>query len=137
MKHTGCCTLCDRVVFDVVTTFTAGELSGWPKQIGQPHDDARRVTLAFADGTTGEITLCGDCQPTPERMAQIHHQIRRAWAFEGTNGRREQAGGRPLTTAGEWRMGASQLALYDNIPLGVLCEERWSEAMERESRARS
>lgn len=134
MKRLGACTLCDREVFEVIARHKEGEVAGWPARLGSPFPEARRATLLFASGTTGEVTLCGECQITPETLPQVHHQIRRLWAFEGTNGKREQLKGRTQSVAEQWRMGAWQLGAYDDIPLGQLCEERWSEAMEREAR---
>lgn len=130
MKRLGCCTLCDKEVWDVTARFVDSELSGRPRSVSQPHESARRVWLLFANGNHGYVTLCDDCQATHETLPEIHAQIRRAWAFEGTNGKREQAGEKPLTERQQWIQGAWQLGEVDNIPIGVLCEERWTDVME-------
>ena len=75
MKRLGCCTLCDREVFEVVRRYTEGEVAGWPKQVGAPHAEARRVWLVFADGTIGAATLCGECAVTPETLPQVLRRL--------------------------------------------------------------
>lgn len=56
-KIAGCCTDCEKLVFDVIAR---GE-DGRPKQLGAPQPDARRVTFLLADGSVMDLTFCSDC----------------------------------------------------------------------------
>ena len=98
MKKLGCCTLCGMPVFDMDDR---GLL---------PLEEARRVTLALADGSETDLTFCDGCEVGPEQMPAIHRAMLEAWAAEGEFG----------------------LTQVDNVPLGVIREEPWRDALRRE-----
>ena len=100
MKKLGCCTLCGMPVFDMDDR---GLL---------PLEEARRVTLILADGTTTDLTFCAGCEVGPEQMPAIHRVMLESWAAEG---------------------GPDPVAQIDNIPLGVIREEPWRDALRREA----
>ena len=133
MKHLGRCTLCDEPCFEILETFTKGDVAGFAKKLGRPLETAMRVTVILMDGSHSDVTLCSSCPVTPETLPLLHQQMLETWAFEGSNGKREQMGGKSLDLAQEWQMGAWQLTQFRNIPLGILHEETWQEAMGREN----
>jgi hypothetical protein len=137
MKWVGLCTLCDAECFEIRERYTRGVLAGKPRRVGAPLEGARRVHLVFADGTTGNVTLCSSCEATPDTMGALFHEIRETSSAEGRNDHREAAGGKPLDLRQRWITGAVQLRLTDNIPLGVLFEERWTDAYAREIHGRA
>jgi len=58
----GCCTLCDREVFDVLSHFMEPDpRAGQPKALGEPFECARRVTYQLDNGSIMEITFCDSC----------------------------------------------------------------------------
>ncbi len=132
MKRLGCCTLCDKEVFEIKERFTGGDVDGLAKTLGRPYEEARRITLVLIDGKHMALTFCGDCEVMPETLPEIHRKARLAWAFEATNATREQLKGEPLDLAGQWRYGAHQILQTNIIPIGVLHEESWLSAMARE-----
>jgi hypothetical protein len=103
MKKLGHCTLCEKQVF---------EMPGERGPIGAPFEEARRVTLALIDGTQCDLTFCGECMVIPEHMPAIHRAMLEAWAAEP---------------------GPDPSAQVDNVPLGVLYEQTWREALLREA----
>ncbi len=129
MKRLGCCALCDKECFEIKERFTDGDITGYPKVIGAPLEHARRVHLVFSNGTIGSVTMDDEC---PRDMPRLFAKIRESWAFEGTNGKREQSGGYSLTLKQQWIMGAVQLEQVKHPPLGVLFEETWMDAIARE-----
>jgi hypothetical protein len=89
-----------------------------PGRLGQPLENARRVTLVLLDGTHADVTFCTDCEVSAKTLPRIHRILLEAWLGEGA----------PMAV--RRKVMRSQLT---NIPLGVLREESWRDAMKREA----
>ena len=62
MKMAGCCTLCDKEVFEVAVRFPAEDpRAGQPKVITAPFENARRVTYQLDNGSLMDLTFCDEC----------------------------------------------------------------------------
>lgn len=59
-KLNGCCTLCDKEVFEVVRRDPETRA---PIQVGKPLENAMRLTFVLADGTKMDLTFCAECLP--------------------------------------------------------------------------
>jgi hypothetical protein len=129
MKRLGHCTICDTVVFEIVEQRPDGN----PTKLGAPLPIARRVTLVLMDGSSADVTFCSACEITPEAMPEIARQIEEIRIAQGQNAYRKLQNGRELTLPQQWRMGAWQLQQRDNVPLGVLYEERWIDTFARQA----
>lgn len=60
MKRPGHCTLCETPVREIVSKHTKGKLKGEPIQFGPWKENAWRVTYLMSDGSTADITFCGE-----------------------------------------------------------------------------
>ena len=82
----GCCVLCDEPMYEVVTTWPSMHLRGSePRQLGAPVDVAERVTFQMVDGSTADMTFCGDCADQakdrlPEIWAKAMGALWKNWA---------------------------------------------------------
>lgn len=123
-KRTGHCSLCDCEMFHVKSIDV---VSGDPTALGAPHDHAWRVHLLLADGTMAAATLCAKCLPlAPARLPELWRRVMMAFAHEG--GRRGSHHARPrLTPSQQEEQRAHLVALYSNVPVGILAAEKWSE----------
>lgn len=113
-RKSGCCVLCDESVFEV------GKLivDGW------------RTHLLLTDGTTAAVTICDGCSEIEigARMPALWRRILAAFMFEA--GLRGTVPSRPPLTPDQIETErAHLLSLTRNVPVGVLCRERWSEVI--------
>jgi hypothetical protein len=100
-------------------------------KLGRPYEGTKRVWVVLTNGTHAALTFCADCQVTPDTLPTIHRKMRESWAAEGTNEYRQKVGGSLLSVPEQWRIGAWNLRETDNVPLGVLFEETWEQAIVR------
>lgn len=123
-----CCPITGLELVEVLSYHPDGHpLAGEPAKLGKPLDCARRATLALADGSMMQISvhesavdeiLPNLCAIWRRLKASTRHQRRSHRAF----------GQRPFTPEQNQFADASNCAANDNVPLGVLCVERWSDS---------
>jgi hypothetical protein len=85
IKIIGCCSSCDKEVFDVVERFSSAEdNAGMPKRIGAPHDDAIRVGFLLANGEQMDLTFCAECVDSlsSDDYPQLWEKVLRSWVVE-------------------------------------------------------
>ena len=118
-KLIGCCTVCDAPIFEVASRHTEGPYKGEIKQLGQPLPGARRLTMVRISGSTSYLSMCKDCEVTPENLPMLNKKEVAAMVYERNVAKdtMEQAA---------WREKILRLFEFD-IPLGVLGEVPWSE----------
>ncbi len=113
---TGCCIACDAECFEVTRRWTDGPYKGEIKQVGQPLEGARRVTVVRASGRQTDWTVCGKCIILPEQMPALNKKELVAMAKE-----RDAIAPSP-------EINAKMLRLFEwDIPIGVLGEMPWTE----------
>jgi hypothetical protein len=61
VKRAGCCTRCDREIYEVRDTFAEGPLAGHPRRLGPMLDHGCQVTFQLADGALADVACCVDC----------------------------------------------------------------------------
>ena len=119
MKKTGCCTLCDAEVYEVIDRHPAGHpYEGNPRTLGPALKNMRKLTFALADGTTCQMTFCTECKPTPENMPDIWKKVLEATMYEEVNKTAIWIGYRSLTH--QALVDRHHRKLVDAVPLGVL-----------------
>jgi hypothetical protein len=124
MKRPAHCTLCDEPVFEIIAYFPDGHpRAGQPRRIGKPMDKAVRLHLLLTGGTTAAVTLCDACEPD---LAEIWRRCLEAQADQQLN--RVRYGVAPLTPRQQEQQTAELLALTRQVPLGVLYQEKLSDA---------
>lgn len=123
MKRIGHCTLCDEPAFEVLRV-----VDGIPTEIGRPLAGARRVTLVLVDGSRTDLTFCKKCEVSASVLPLIHERSREAWAAQSQRSDVHI----PMNERQRWMHGKFNLDQVNNVPLGILFEETWAEAMERE-----
>jgi len=86
MKKIGCCTLCEKEVFNIQQRFTEPPLERWPRFVGAPTDDAMRLEFELLDGSTANMTFCRECAKTaPKQLKKIWAACLEAARFENDN----------------------------------------------------
>lgn len=114
MKQFGCCTVCDVPVFEM----------------GAPLPSAIRHTFVLVDGSQCSLTFCGDCAVTSVNLPEIWRKCIEATVHEATN---EFRAAKHTTAQLDYRQqllcGAGLLKLVDNVPLGLLASQRWTEVL--------
>jgi hypothetical protein len=117
-KTAGCCSLCGVEVFEVLTRHPDGR----PRKVGKPNADAWRVGLVLADGAGCDVTICEHCLPTVEvRLPELWRNV-----LEGQSAVDSQ---RPYKDeVHRQAVLQTNLALVNNVPLGVVAKVRWQDA---------
>lgn len=130
MKIPGHCSISGEPCFDVVSTFPEDHpFAGQPKRLGQPHPDALRVTLIMASGTNMQITV-KECE-----LTELHTHLPEMWRNIKARLRAERKAHKALKQPDfsddqHQFMDEENIRFNDNIPLGVLCWERWTDYAE-------
>ena len=118
MKKTGCCTLCDVEVYEVIDRHPSGPYEGNPRTLGPPLANIRRPTFVLADGTTCQITFCAECEPTSENIPHIWNRVLEATMYEEVNKTAIGIGYR--SSEHQARVDDHHHHLVNAVPLGVL-----------------
>jgi hypothetical protein len=85
VKKPGCCTLCDKEVYEIKTRWTKGILEGEPRKVGRPTDDVRKLDYTLSDGTVMSLTFCRTCETEakkPENFPRIWQIVLEAFERE-------------------------------------------------------
>jgi len=87
-KIAGCCTCCDKKIFDVKAVFEQHHpRAGEPKELGRAHPEAWRVTFGLYDGSTADFSFCAECAEklTFEMYIAIWQKALRSFMREGAH----------------------------------------------------
>lgn len=74
-KIAGCCSICDKEVYEVISRHPNGE----PKQLGKPKG-AITKTFVLMDGTNMRLTFCEDCEVDPRIYPWLWRKILKTFA---------------------------------------------------------
>jgi len=128
MKAAGLCSVSGEECFDVLEYWPANHpvYAGQPRRLGAPHDDALRVTVVLVNGSRMNLTI------KAQYLADFHVALPEVWRVvkEATRTLRKahkhlgQIDFSPQQHAAADRF---NLAFNDNVPLGVLCWEKWKD----------
>lgn len=113
MKLTGCCTCCNKEVYEIRQKYASDHVyAGQPMKVGKPFD-ARQYEMLLSDGSTMTVTYCSDCKPD---LARDWHTILEAWGRELNDEHRSHLGLPPASQeAKNWFY-----AMTDEFPLAIL-----------------
>lgn len=118
-KFTGCCTACDKPIFEIVSKYTEGPYNGEIRQVGRPLPGARRVTMVRVSGNTSYMSVCKDCEIHPLDIPRLNCKEVAAMVYERNVAR---------DTMEQSKAREKMLRLFEfDILLGVLGEIPWSE----------
>ena len=84
-KISGCCSLCDTPVYEVLARFAEHERRpGEPKQLGAPDEGATKITFGLFDGTKADLTFCDSCAEELNcgQYMEIWRKVMRSWLRE-------------------------------------------------------
>ena len=126
-KKFGCCSLCDREVFDALSRWTAGSCKGQIRDVGAPKRGARRVTLILSNGSRCDLTFCDRCNPTASSIPKLWMKICTSMAKELDPEYRAGIGAGELTDLQRTQSEDNLINMFNNPPVGVLYEQPWSE----------
>ena len=127
-KQVGCCTFCGKEVFEVLGRWPKDHpLSGEVRRVGDPSPTARRALLMLMSGAQCSITLCDQCEPTPERLPELWTVCMQANAQEVDDERRVAIGIREQTPRQrEAAINTVQQMVVD-LPIAVLDIHPWED----------
>lgn len=128
MNRADKCALSGKPCWEVVIQhpLDGSPLAGEPRELGSPMACARRIVLLMLDGSTGSVTVHADhVGELFERLPQMWRNCCKRVQFE-----REHAAGlgvRVRDAAHAQQMRAIELGMIQNIPIGILAVQRWSD----------
>lgn len=130
IKKVGCCSFCNKAVFDILTQYPANTpFAGLPIRIGAPHDDAWRTAILLTDGTVADFTFCTECLPSVEdRLPELWRKAIASFVFENEN--RVALGGSPVSPKHHDKIREMVAGFTDNVPLGILHVFPWIDYVE-------
>lgn len=123
VKKTGCCTLCDTEVYEVITYFPEGPLYRFPRKIGKPLPSKVSIDYVLADGSHSTLTSCTSCASQmidPANFPAIWRKVVRTFMFEEQDDVRAALPAPQRSQAEKARILADITALANNPPLGVI-----------------
>lgn len=123
VKRPGCCTHCGKEVYKVVTRYPEGPLHRFPRQLGKPLPEARRIDYVLVGGQHAALTSCKDCVPflcDPKEYPKIWQQVIQSFLFEERDDVRAAMPSAPRTPEQRSANLRGILALVNNPPLGVI-----------------
>jgi len=88
IKVVGCCSTCNKEVFEIIERFPPDSvLAGKPRRLGPPNEDAVRLTFILASGAEMDLTFCNACADglSNEDYAELWQKVMRSWAAEMGN----------------------------------------------------
>lgn len=121
------CVLTERPLFEVIEAYdNSHALAGTPRKVGPPLPEARRVTLVCLSGSLMQVSLHEDVVPElPNRLDEIHKKIVDAFMWDRANRRVKNLA--PLNETQSAQELQMILQIQRNVPLGVLCVEKWTD----------
>lgn len=128
MKAAGLCSVSGEECFDILEYWPDSHpvYAGMPRRLGRPHDDALRVELIMADGSHMSLTIKAQYLP------DLHLSLPQVWALIKRTTRALRKAHKALGQADfsekqHRQADLGNLRFNDNVPLGVLCWERWKD----------
>lgn len=127
MKVVGHCSISGEPCFEVHSTWPDNHpFAGEPRRIGSPHKDALRLTLVLVDGSLMNVTI------KAQELADFYSNLTGLWHSIKERMRRERKAHVALRQ-GDFDedqhrfMDEDNLRFNDNVPLGILCWQRWTD----------
>lgn len=127
-RKAGSCVLCDKEVFTVLTRWPSDHATraNEPRRFGKPIHGAKRVTLVLAwSGNLADVTLCGDCEITPENLPILWEKIIRTHVRDRDDFYRTSIGLLPLDSRQRELMEKTHRVMAVDVPIGVLSVQDW------------
>lgn len=128
MKAAGLCSVSGEPCFEVLEYWPPDHpvFAGEPRRLGKPHDDAIRVTVVLMNGSHMTLTI------KEQYLGDFHVALPEVWRLiKGTTRTLRKAHkhlGQPdFSPAQHSQADRYNLAFNENVPLGVLCWERWKD----------
>lgn len=76
-KITGCCTICDKEIYEVLDRFPNKE----PRRIGKPLDLIQRDYI-LTNGNRFTLSFCKECNPGPKEYPAMWRKIMNSFIYE-------------------------------------------------------
>jgi len=128
VKKTGCCTMCDKEVFEIVQRYAQDSpIKKEPMKIGKPYPEAVLKVFVLMDGSTMDLTFCDQCDPEPKDFPVIWKKVLKSWARELDPDHRRllklsPLQGEKLKQATIWFE-----SMKFNLPMGIISSRKWNE----------
>ncbi len=128
MKEPGTCTLCKKVVFEVVSRFASDHyLAGRVRSVGHPLECAWRYQLVLCGGSRMDLTFCDECVPTPENLPEIWRTVCEGFSEDNSDEYRNSIG-RPIS-GDRVTFDDRMMRIVRDLPIGVLSGRPWAEEL--------
>ncbi len=137
IKINGCCTICDKPVYEVVNRFPEGHiLQGKVDRIGQPLDKAMIVTYVLSNGSATTLTVCEGCiEDARAELSAVWLKCQRSNRWYLRHEAELYGQHAPRRNAEQQAQVRKDLAAScDLFILGVAKIEKWSERLARDFR---
>lgn len=126
-KTAGICSVSGESVWEHAATFPDWHHSaGEPRLLAEPKVNAVRVILILVSGAQATITVHEDhLEAVDQNLPEIWRSIKAATRHARINHRGN--GQQAFTPAQNTFMDQQNMAQFDDVPLGILCYEKWSD----------
>lgn len=91
-KITGCCSLCDKEVYEILKRFPNRE----PREIGKKLDAVQK-TYILTNGNHFTLTYCKDCDPGPKDFPALWRKVLNTFVREQSDEFRKMLDQPPIT----------------------------------------
>jgi hypothetical protein len=128
----GHCWLCGKRLMDIREVWPQDHLlDGQPRSFGAPAPDVlpKRVTFIRVSGRLTDITLCKNCEPTPDRMSELSSVLNLRYRIEDSDWWREAAGKKPDKESQRLRRLRVGMLYHHDALLGELARRPLTEVL--------
>ena len=126
-KKLGCCTVCDKEIYEISLRYTQPPLERFPRKLGIPKEDAWKVEFILRDGSTMSLSFCEACKNnlTTGQFPSLWNRVLESWVFEMRDDVRKVLPVKPLTPTQkesmqkwfETQVGNGMLGILASVPL--------------------
>lgn len=129
IKQAGCCSLCDKEVFEIVSWLPNDHpFAGRVAKVGKPLEDAVRVSLLTDCGNQVLATLCEACSSNvKEEFSRLWDRIVEGWEFEVSEEFHIIMNKKILNPKQKEQQGKWLDCMRKSFILEVLYREKWTE----------
>jgi len=126
-KLTGCCSICDTAVFDIVRVYPVGHpYHGEPLSLGAPLDTAFKLTMLLTSGDHIDITVCSNCiENNKINYNDLWERIKYSWGVEVSDKNCIALNKPVYNEKQKVQLKAWLTRMSNEMILGVMCSRPW------------
>lgn len=126
-KLVGCCSVCDKAVFDIIEIYPAHHpYAGEPRRLGAPQEDALQLQVLLSDGQHIGVTVCSECMLSGKvSYNDLWERILFSWGFEVSDENCKALNKPVYTEKQKVQLQNWLTSISKEMILGVMCSRPW------------